>query len=46
MGQSTYKWKVILASGRTYDVVSTPEDLPNLADFTDSVVAIVAYDFR
>ena len=44
MSQSNFKWVVIYGNGDTITITSTPEDLPNVLDFSEDIAAIVRYD--
>jgi len=46
MAQTSYKWKVILVNGTTYDVACTSADIPNTIDFNESIAAIISYDWE
>ena len=44
MGQLSFKWVVIYGNGDTITITSTPEDLPNVLDFSEDIAAIVRYE--
>jgi len=45
MGQSSFRWVVTFGDTTTIVVISTPEDLPNVVDFSEDIVSIVRVDF-